>query len=186
MTEAEALVWLASHCAADLEPKLTPDELDELLESARVADPAGAPPRRPWTAATSYPAGRYREPVTVNGHRYVVVVAGVSGATEPSWPTSSGAQVTDGSVVWAEAGTSWAQTWDLNEAAREGWLLKAGKCVGNHRLSGTTTVDEEGQPSAVVSSQPTAAECRRMAEEYAGSLVSTVLTGHLAEVSRRT
>lgn len=39
-------------------------------------------------------------PVTENGFRYECVVAGVSGAEEPTWPTTIGDTVDDGGVTW--------------------------------------------------------------------------------------
>ena len=45
-------------------------------------------------------------PNTDNGHVYICTTAGTCGAVEPTYPTGSGATVTDGTVVWKEAGTS--------------------------------------------------------------------------------
>lgn len=39
-------------------------------------------------------------PTSPNGFNYKLVVPGVSGATQPTWPTSLGTQVTDGTAVW--------------------------------------------------------------------------------------
>lgn len=57
----------------------------------------------PWLANTSYPQGTYRMPVNppmTNRFRYEVTTAGVSGGTEPVWPTTINATVADGTVVW--------------------------------------------------------------------------------------
>lgn len=59
-----------------------------------------------WAASTAYTLGQVRVPVPQNGHRYVVTTAGTSGATAPTWSTTAGATVTDGTVVWTEAGSS--------------------------------------------------------------------------------
>ena len=53
-----------------------------------------------WAASTAYNAGDFRRPTTPNGYRYEVVTAGTSGASEPAWPTTVGATVTDGGVTW--------------------------------------------------------------------------------------
>lgn len=58
-----------------------------------------------WAASTAYnSAGVHRRPTTYNGHRYRVLQTGTSGATEPTWPTTTGGTVTDGTVVWKEDG----------------------------------------------------------------------------------
>ena len=39
-------------------------------------------------------------PVTKNGRKYICTTAGTSGATEPTWPTTVGNTVTDGTAIW--------------------------------------------------------------------------------------
>jgi hypothetical protein len=60
-----------------------------------------------WQASTAYSAGQYVIPTTFNGagprRLYRCTTAGTSGSSEPSWPTSDGGTVTDGSVTWTEA-----------------------------------------------------------------------------------
>lgn len=41
-----------------------------------------------------------------NGHFYRVTTAGTPGTTEPTWPTSSGGTVADGTVTWTESGAT--------------------------------------------------------------------------------
>jgi len=54
-----------------------------------------------WAVATAYTLGQSVEPTTPNTYRYVVTVAGTSHATtEPTWPTTVGNTVTDGTVTW--------------------------------------------------------------------------------------
>jgi hypothetical protein len=56
-----------------------------------------------WTASTSYPAMTFRMPTSppsTNRYRYQVLIAGTSGTSEPTWPTTVNATVSDGSVVW--------------------------------------------------------------------------------------
>lgn len=59
---------------------------------------------RQWTGTTSYNVGDVVRPRAGNGHVYECTVAGSSVSGEPSWPTASGATVTDGSVTWQEDG----------------------------------------------------------------------------------
>lgn len=53
-----------------------------------------------WTAATSYSAGDVVRPTTRNGYVYVCTAEGTSGSSEPTWPVTVGATVTDGTVTW--------------------------------------------------------------------------------------
>ncbi|MBV6501851.1 MAG: hypothetical protein CJBNEKGG_04381 [Prosthecobacter sp.] len=56
-----------------------------------------------WAAGTPYAAGAMRMPVNppaAQRYRYEATTAGTSGGTEPVWPTTINATVTDGSVVW--------------------------------------------------------------------------------------
>ena len=53
-----------------------------------------------WVGSTAYPIGSRRRPTTPNGYHYRVVVGGTSGSTQPTWPTTEGATVTDGTVTW--------------------------------------------------------------------------------------
>jgi hypothetical protein len=74
--------------------------------------PAGIPtlvPRAPeedfltdpkWQATTFYPAGT--EIVDSNGYVEVVLRAGTSGATEPTWNKTPGGTTADGSVTWTK------------------------------------------------------------------------------------
>lgn len=55
-----------------------------------------------WAASTAYSIGAIHRPTTANGTVYTVITAGTSGGTEPSWPTTDGATVTDGTVVWVK------------------------------------------------------------------------------------
>ena len=54
----------------------------------------------PWVALTPYILGDYVWPTTFNGYRYACTTAGTSGATEPTWPTTIGGTVNDGTIVW--------------------------------------------------------------------------------------
>lgn len=53
-----------------------------------------------WEATTAYTLGDFREPTTRNGLRYEVTTAGTSDSGEPTWPTTVGATVADGTAVW--------------------------------------------------------------------------------------
>jgi hypothetical protein len=54
-----------------------------------------------WVANTIYADGQQVVPTLLNGFIYEVVVAGTShAATQPTWPTTLGNIVTDGTVTW--------------------------------------------------------------------------------------
>jgi hypothetical protein len=107
-----------------------------------------------WTLSTTYQLGVRVVPTAANrnGHRYrllnytTTATDQKSDVTEPSWSTSRDAQITDNHVVWIEDGWDWdGNLWDLNAAAREGWLAKAAKSTGR--------VDFETQSIGVSASQ---------------------------------
>jgi len=63
---------------------------------------------RVWQPAlVSYTTGTIVVPTTSknNGHYYKCTTAGTSGATEPTWLTTTGGTVVDGDVTWTEVGT---------------------------------------------------------------------------------
>lgn len=58
-----------------------------------------------WVGASAVAANDVVIPNPPNGHMYRCTTAGTTGASVPAFPTASGATVTDGTAVWAEAGT---------------------------------------------------------------------------------
>jgi hypothetical protein len=57
-----------------------------------------------WAASTAYGIGAYVKPASRNGHVYVAIAGGTSGGSQPTWPTTNDATVTDGTVTWKESG----------------------------------------------------------------------------------
>ncbi|OFV99015.1 MAG: hypothetical protein A3H28_07995 [Acidobacteria bacterium RIFCSPLOWO2_02_FULL_61_28] len=55
-----------------------------------------------WQANHAYALQKLVQPTTPNGRYYRVTVAGTSGSTQPTWPTTDGGTVSDGSVTWKE------------------------------------------------------------------------------------
>ena len=54
----------------------------------------------PWRVSTAVSAGVTVRPTTGNGKLYECTTAGTTAATEPTWPTTVGNTVADGTVVW--------------------------------------------------------------------------------------
>lgn len=57
-----------------------------------------------WESTHPYEVGDIVTPTTRNSHKYRVTTAGSSGATEPTFPTSSAATVASGGVTFTENG----------------------------------------------------------------------------------
>lgn len=54
-----------------------------------------------WAVATAYGLGDSARPTTPTGFRYEVTTAGTSHATtQPTWPTTIGSTVVDGTIIW--------------------------------------------------------------------------------------
>lgn len=58
----------------------------------------------PWTTVTAKTRGQFTSPTFANGFYYLAISPGTTAAIEPTWPTTIGGRVTDGTVVWECAG----------------------------------------------------------------------------------
>lgn len=119
-----ALELLSRLIDATVSPLVSIPELENLLEAHKQASI--------WEASTTYGFGAVVQPTAANrnGHAFRVVkfTSGVgSGATEPNWPTGRANEIVDGNLTWRENGSDFDCLWDLDAAAKAGWLLKAGK-----------------------------------------------------------
>lgn len=129
---------LSRLCAPEDEPRLSEDELTDILGRHRRY--------RVWTAATTYRIGQRIVPTVPDGRLYRCVRPGTSGATEPSWPTARypylnaemyqsqlrGIRTTDGAndataAVWEDAGPMPASQYDIKAAAHDAWEIKAAR-----------------------------------------------------------
>lgn len=139
LTVAEQRARLERMVEASLDPTLSAVEVDDLMALSRIVDVNGTEPDEyaDWKAATAYALGAYAVPTTRNGHYYRVTTAGTSHATtQPTFPTTSGSTVTDGTVVWTESGLApWEPAFDLNRGAAEGWERKARKVANEYAFS---------------------------------------------------
>lgn len=113
------------------EPAIPQDVyLNILEETARAATHA---------TATAYGFGTKVFASVHNGRLYRCITPGTSGATAPTWPTFQaarpGQQITDGTVVWQDAGPVSGERYDLNAAKRECWLWRAGQLAEKFDVS---------------------------------------------------
>jgi hypothetical protein len=72
-----------------------------------------------WAAGATTLAGQIIRPTVGNGLVYQAAVAGVSAIAEPSWPTTPGVCVTDGTTQWVCVGRSFTSL-DANNLT-PGW-----------------------------------------------------------------
>lgn len=177
MDAALARARLERMVAHDQAPTLSSAEIDDLLLMAQRPDADGYVPYSAWRASTVYTQWQYRIPTVNNGHYYTVTTAGTSAASEPVWPTASGATVVDGGVTWRESGSYlWTPTYNLKAAAAEGWRLKAGKVASHYAISAD---------GASAQRQQMYEHCLRMAEQFSrGGLSSVLLTTRGSQYGR--
>ena len=70
------------------ETSFNPDYVKQILTSLK------------WQANTTYAPYQYVQPTNENGFQYVVIDGGKSASVEPTWPTTIGLTVSDGTVEW--------------------------------------------------------------------------------------
>lgn len=82
---------------------------------------------RYWMARQNLAVGAVAQPG--NGRVYRVTTAGIAGTTEPTWPTTSGGTVSDGTAVWTEVAS-----YDLG-AAPDDTFFERYRAAGNDVLA---------------------------------------------------
>lgn len=86
-----------------------------------------------WTATTAKALGAYGKPTVANLYYYKVTTAGTTGAAQPTWPTTVGATVVDGTVTWTCMGLIVLTAAEYSATAG-GIYLAAGAAVTNGEI----------------------------------------------------
>jgi hypothetical protein len=163
LTNDAALARLTRDCQTASNPVITSDR-QSILNECQIASL--------WVTGTVYKTGDVVQPNTPNGHRYICIQGGTSGATEPDWlgPDDSlsyrNTLITDGTsdpvLTWREDGEEYASLWDLRLAAYKGWKLKASLAI--------CAVDVR-TPDLSVSNSQLYEHCEKMANRFAPVMV---------------
>ena len=93
-----------------------------------------------WAASAAIASGAKRRPTTTNNRIYQAGGAGTTGGTEPTWPTTIGATVTDNGITWtclAFEDTPNEVKLATTQAGLAGATAGAGLNLGTTLLSGT-------------------------------------------------
>lgn len=78
--------------------------------------------------STAYSVGQIATPG--NGHWYMVTTAGTTGGSAPTWPTTDGGTVSDGTATWTEMGRG-NTLWQL-KATLPDWDATGGSLAGKY------------------------------------------------------
>lgn len=165
MDFATAKARLQRLSQAESDPVLTPFEVEDALNAARIADTNGNPITNvisapAWTATATLVGGSV---VQGGGRWWTVYRGGLTGTGEPTWPdlrlyaATTWTYIYDGSVIWQDAGGAWIETWDLAAAAADLWTTKAGKAAGQFDF---TTGDQQFSRGQKI------AHCQQMADSF--------------------
>ena len=131
LSRADAIARVSLWCDATSYPEVSTTDIGTVVDQF---DRFGT-----WTASTAYAVGDRITPTTPNGRVYEARRAGTSDSTEPDWPTWPGNQyqgwcVSDGpsdpQLLWVDAGPANVERYDVRSAARQVWLIKASRVVG--------------------------------------------------------
>lgn len=129
-----------------------------------------------WQANTTLAVGAWVKPTSPTGFLYEVSTAGVTGTTEPSWPTASNTTVTDGSVVWTTH-WAWSDWHQLPDAVHDITITGNWTFSGAASFTGTTSFT---QP-ITLPSDPTSA-LQAVTKQYVDNHFVSSVTTHLGIV----
>ena len=107
-----------------------------------------------WQATTAYTLGVVRTRLTGTGLLvFKVTTAGTTGAAEPTWPTTIGGTVTDGTVVWTAILPDYGDPVNMDVMRRGATVFLRAKVLGP-QISGAVYYMLQADFCAVVNSVP--------------------------------
>lgn len=116
--------------------------IDALVRGQAIGTPSsyyvGLLVAKVWTADTAYTTSDYMVTASTgnNGRLYKCTTAGTSRSTAPTWPTTNGGTVTDGTVVWTEQ-TPALKAGTIPEAASSGGYARVAIAASLTAWAGT-------------------------------------------------
>jgi hypothetical protein len=130
--------------------RLAQHEVCPTLDSATDLEPIldGVNRYHIWEPSHAYVFGNKVVPTydNQNGHAYICTRAGTSDSTEPDFPLSENATITDGTVIWKEFDLDYGyELWDLRHAAYQAWRMKSQKASGDMDFSSQGTKFSQAQ-----------------------------------------
>lgn len=105
-----------------------------------------------WAATTAYSLGNRRIPTVSNGYYYEVTVAGTSAGVQPTWPTTIGDTVVDGTVTWICRGryNNYPITTSASARILNGYVFV---CVGGDIYNSDLDLPDSWNPSDFISTE---------------------------------
>lgn len=123
LTRTQAIQQLSMMVQSTEYPELNSDELGTLIDNYKRSSD--------WAASSSYVYGDIVEPIVKNGRLYQCIKAGTSGTINifPDYYTygATGVAFVDNTITWVDYGTANVERYDVRQAVRAGWILKAAK-----------------------------------------------------------
>ena len=96
-----------------------------------------------WAATTAITINAVRRPTTSNTLRYEATTGGTTGGSEPIWPTTDGATVTDGTVIWT------CRNWAKTGGTQPSWPTTIGATITDGSIvwkCGTSAISDSNCP----------------------------------------
>jgi hypothetical protein len=118
LAEEVRIITASNTSGNPLNPRGDSPEVQTVLKTAAVLKDClsqiggGTLTYSPWAATHDYTVDSIVVSPSLNGYRYRAIVGGISAGSAPTFPTTVGATVTDGSVVWKNIGKFPYEMWD--------------------------------------------------------------------------
>jgi len=112
--------------------------------------------RYKWQALTIYGVGNVVIPTTSTGYYYTCTNSGTSGAAQPTWPTTTGSTVTNGTTIWKVGGVIWKSSgtpvenivWHTSRVYLVGDIMIPIKNTGHYYRCATAGTSSNSIPGA--------------------------------------